>query len=401
MAEPTKQVQQARAAYSGRRWAEAHRLLTTADQVTPLQPEDLERLAVVAALLGRDDRSTEVLARLYHLHLGRSDVASAARDASWLALTLIDRGEMARGAGWLGRARTLLADGTPACAADGFVLLPEAYQNLVGGDVAQARDGFDRAAAVGARFNDPDLVTLAGLGGGMARILSGERAEGVSMLDEVMVAVTSDEVSPIIVGIAYCAAIETWRELCDLHRAREWTAALSDWCASQPDLVPYRGQCQVHRSEVLQLRGAWGEAMEEVLQARRRLSAPPGQPAAGMACYQQAELHRLRGQFAEAEEAYRDAGQWGRDVQPGLALLRLAQGRTEEAGAALRRVLAEAPPAASRAEVLAALVDTSLAAGATAAARSASDELAVLAAAFDTPLIDAISALAGGAVDLA
>ena len=46
--------------------------------------------------------------------------------------------------------------------------------------------------------------------------------------------------------------------------------------------------------------------------------------ATGQALYQQGELHRLRGDSEAAEAAYREASQFGREPQPGLALLRLA-----------------------------------------------------------------------------
>ncbi|MDP8932478.1 MAG: DNA-binding response regulator, partial [Actinomycetota bacterium] len=322
-----------------------------------------ERLAIAAYLTGRDDECADLLDRAHHGFLDGREVTRAVRCAFWMGFMLLTRGEMARAGGWLARAERLLEEAQEDCVERGYLLLPLAFQNVFAGDFQAVYDTFAEALEIGERFDDLDLVTMARHGQGRALMRLGQTADGLALLDEAMVAVTAGEVSPIIAGHVYCSVIEACQEIFDLRRAQEWTEALGRWCESQPDLVPYRGQCLVHRSQIMQIRGAWSEALEEARRACDRLAEPNVHPAVGMAFYQRAELHRLRGELSEAEEAYREASRWGHDPQPGLALLRLAQGRLDNAVAAIRRVVSEARDAVSRSKVLPAYVEVMLEAG--------------------------------------
>jgi DNA-binding NarL/FixJ family response regulator len=392
------QLERGREAYSRQAWGDAFAYLSAADAESPLEPEDLERLAFAAHLTGRYEDSAAVGARTHNGYLRKGNVPRAARAAFWVGMGLVDRGEMARGGGWLARGRRLLEETHEDCVEQGYMLVPAAELSLSQGDAASAYPVFEQAGVIADRFGDPDLMTLTQVGKGLALITLGRTVEGVAWLDEAMVAVTAGEVSPVVAGIVYCAVIDACREIFDLRRAHEWTDALSQWIQGQPDLVPFRGQCLVLRAQILQLHGAWADAVSEAQRARERLS---GQPAIGMAFYEQAELDRLRGEFDQAEDGYRQASESGQSPQPGLALLRLAQGRVESAVAAIRLAEDEAHDRVTRARLLPALAEIALAAADVPAARDAADELSEIAAAFDAPALHAIAGQSTGSVLLA
>lgn len=382
-------------------WRSAFDAFEAADSEAPLSATDLEAWAAAAYLVGKDNVSVDVWARACQQHLDQGTTARGARCAFWAAFQLLNAGETARGGGWLSRAVTILDAHPEDCVERGYVLAPLGIQQVESGEYALADETFQHVQVIARRFNEADLLALAQLGIGQVALSTSPSDEAIKHFDQVMVAATAGELSPVVCGLVYCATIMACRELCDLKRADEWTLALSHWCEQQPDLVPFRGQCMVHRSEIMQLKGAWPDAMREVHLARERLAEPAGQPAIGMAYYQQAELQRLRGELTQAEAAYRQASQYGHPTQPGLALLWLATGRVGVAATAIRRALDETSERLARSRLLPAYVEIALADGDVDGAQRGVDELADLAADIAAPLLSASAATAEGAVDLA
>lgn len=388
----------ARDAFARQAWEESYRLLEAADRDAPLEPEDLERLATAAYLLGRDAESETFRARAHQRFLDRDDGEGAARSASWLGFGLLQRGAVAQASGWFARAERILDDAHLDCAVRGFLLIPSAIQQIMRGDPAGGDATFTKAAEIARRFGDRDLASLACSGRGRAQIRLGNLAEGVARLDEAMVAVIAGDVTPILAGDIYCIVLEACQETFDLRRAYEWTTSLGEWCAAQPGLVRYRGECLLYRAEVMQLLGKWNDAAQDAHDACELLAS---RPAAGAAFYRVGEIHRLRGEFAKAEAAYTRANERGRKPQPGLALLRLAQGEIDTSAASIRAALLDTRAGAARAGMLAAAVDILIAAGDLEHARAAAGELAEIALAIGAPFLHAASAHAVGAISVA
>lgn len=390
-----------RQAFGRHEWAECFRLLESADRETALEPGDLDRAAVAAYLIGKDEDSERFRGRAHQQYLERGDVEAAARTAFWLAFGLLHRGAHAPASGWLARAARLLEDARLECVVRGYLLIPPAIQRIVRGDPGAGHAAFSEAAAIATRYADRDLASIACHGRGRALIRLGRAADGVVLLDEAMAAVIAGDVSPAVAGDVYCSVIEGCTEIFDLRRAHEWTASLAQWCARQPDMVRYRGECLLYRAELRQLRGDWTGAEEDARRAAELLLASRGRPAAGAAFYRMGELHRLRGDFPAADAAYREAHECGRKPQPGLSLLRLAQGHADSAAASIRTVLPEIQAGGARARILAAAVDILLAAGDVEGARAAAVDLEHIASQAGATFLAATSAQANGAVALA
>lgn len=372
------------------------------DEPGVMELDDLERRAIDAYLNGSEEASEELWTRAQNESLRADDLPRAARCIFWIALDLFNRGEWARGNGWLARGQHLL-ERAPDAGALGLLSVLASRHHLKERDTEAAETAALRAVELSSEVDDPELAIFSRLGLGLVCARLGKFPEAASLFDEIMVAVTVDKVSPIAVGVAYCAVIDACRSLFDLGRAREWTTALTRWCSTQPDLVAFRGRCLVHRSEIMRFGGDWSGALAEAERACAWSEAHVNsfRYPAGEAHYELAEIHRLRGNFPAAEAAYRRASEYGQVPEPGLTLLLFASGKVEIAEASIRRLLNENQSGVMRAKVLHAGVEILIAVGDLMTAHALADELAQIAQQYYAPGLRALAAHATGAVRLA
>jgi DNA-binding CsgD family transcriptional regulator len=394
-----EELQQGREAVENRAWTEAYAALSRADGAAPLEADDLELLATCAFMLGRDDEYLSAQERAHHAYLRAGENLRAVRSAFWVGMNLALRGEMGPASGWLGRARRMLEREENESVEHGYMLMPLAFQHEAAGDFEAGAAVAGEAAAIAERFGDAEAFALAASVQGELLIKAGRVKEGLALLDEAMIGAAGGQLSPIATGIVYCGVILACQEVYEVRRAREWTLALGRWWDQQQDMIAFTGRCLVHRAEILQLDGSWADALEAARLAGQRF-VETRNPAAGLAHYRLGELLRLQGEFAGAEEAYREASRFGWEPHPGLAQLRLAQGRSDAAVAAIRRANAETTAPLKRAGLLPAYVEIMLAVGEIEEARNACRELEQIATSYESAMLGAMVAHARGAVEL-
>jgi ATP/maltotriose-dependent transcriptional regulator MalT len=388
---------QARDSFERGDWADA---LDRLRAVGSLGADDTFALATSAYLVGDIDEAVRALQNGYQDMMKKGNSRGALRFAFWLALILNLRGEMAVGSGWVARAQRLLEGEPEDIVERGYLLIHEFFQYLGRGDLLSAEETATRAVRIGRRFSDHDLVAQALNCQGRILIYSGRVREGLALLDEAMIAVSAGEVSPIFAGMVYCSMIEACQELSDFARAASWTSALTRWCDTQPGLVPFTGQCSLHRGQIMRLRGAYDEALAEFALAQRRYELEGTTAPAALALTEQGDVLRIRGRLDEAEASYRQAAELGYEPQPGLTLSWLARGRTAAAVSAMRRVIAEAMGPVRRSRLLPAGIEIMVAAGLLEDARGYADELSGIASAFGNPAVQAMAAYAAANVAL-
>lgn len=392
------ELTEARRAHAANDWPRLYQVLT-GTPVAELDAVDYSALADAAWWLGKLDESAAAREAAFDAKLAAGSRSEAALEAFLLSLALGDKGEDALASGWRSRAYRL-AEEEPGSLAGGYLLSMEAIAAFHSGNadecVAKARE----TAAIGRAHGDDTLVAWATHAEGLGLVKLGEVDLGWARLDESMVDAVTGRLKPMWAGLMHCGMLVACEEYGDPRRGWQWVEATERWLRTVPGAVLYPGVCRAHKVRIMQMRGTWPDAEAEARQACADLTNVHAYTA-GFAYYEIAQIKRMSGDFDAAFEAYKQAHQLGFDPQPGLALLRLAQGRVDAAVAGLRRALDEKHDPLARAVLLPHRVEVSLAVKDRDAAVSAADELHELAERYRSPVMRAGAASVLGSLRLA
>ena len=392
-------LQDGRAALARNAWREAFEFLNTADELEPLGPDDLVGLAEAAWWTGRLEQCIGARERAYSGYLEGGEPRRAAAVALDISHDYFSKHAQSIGAGWFNRAERLL-EKEDDCAEQGFLLMFHGMGLMDAGDFDGALEAAKRTLDIGMRFGNRDLQAYGLMIEGTALVRKGKVAEGLALLDEATVAAVSGEIGPLASGIVYCVSISATAQLADYQRAGEWTEASKRWCERQ-SIAGFPGICRIHRAEIIRLRGSWAEAEQE---ARRALSELMSfnLDFAAFGFYELGEIRFRMGDLEDAKGAFRQAHELGHNPQPGLALLYLAEGNAAAAAEAIKRALEEPSlDRLKRCRLLPAQVTIAIAVGDLDSARAALTEADAIAAEFDSPVLRAGVTLAHAELQLA
>ena len=354
-------------------WGEAYEHLSAADKDGALDGEELELLAQAALWTGHLGASIEFAERAYARFSDAGENLRAAMTALGLAAEYRNKLQTSASAGWHQRAARLLEQ-EPEAPAHGFLELQRSMIASGRGDYDAALEHIQRALDIATRHHDKDLLAQATLREGVARLNKGDVDAGLSLIDEVAASAVAGELNPMSTAIIYCNAIDACRDLADYSRAAEWTETATRWCDRQA-IAGFPGMCRVDRAEIMRLRGAWSDADRELQQATEELQ-DFNPRVAGQAFYEIGEIRLRMGDLEAAEEAFAQARDLAKDPEPGLSLLRLAQGKVDAAARSIKRALDDESLARlDRARLLPAQIEIALAAGDVRTARAAAEEL--------------------------
>ena len=393
-------VETARDALQRHAWQDAYDALIEADRQVSLTGESLYLLASAAYWTAHPDETVEALERSYGAYLKEGDLANAAMLAFRVAEQHGMRMAFSQAQGWAATAERL-ADTHPEWPVRGWLEWMKGLMAWFQADFETAVDQYDKAMEIASRTGDRDLHGMSLHDKGHALCLLGRVKEGTALLDEAMTAVVGGELGPEAAGYVYCGMIGICSKLGDYRRAAEWTEATLRWCERQ-SVPAFPGICRIHKAELMRLHGSLTQAEEEALMACEELPHFNLVSGLGPANYEIGEIRRIVGDFRGSEEAFTRAYEFGFPPQPGLSLLRLAQGKVEAAGAGIRQALAEAGGNhCMQVRLLAAQVEIAVAAGDLDTAASGADQLESIVREYDATALHARAAGVRGAVLLA
>ena len=381
-----------REALRRREWAEGYELLKKADESMELEPEDLMLLGEAAMWIGQMDAVAAYFERAYRAYLAVGNTLRAAFVATWIAHNERNNLQMSVADGWMSRAKRLL-DLEEEAAEHGYWALQKSLDALSGGDLSEALGLARKAEELGRRFGDRNLEIRGLQRQGSVLIAQGEAAEGRLLLNEASTAALAGELDPFSTLTVYCNTIGACRDVADFESAGEWTERAFDFCDAN-SAVAFPGMCRVNHAEVMKFKGRFTEAQELADRAGRELRGWLPR-VAGAAFYELGEVRLRLGELVQAEQAFREADEFGRTPEPGLSLLRLAQGNVKGALASIRRAARdESPTLPTQARLLPAAVDVAVAAGELDEAAGYAERLESIAEAFDTSALRASAAFA-------
>jgi class 3 adenylate cyclase len=364
-------LDEARAAAGRQAWRAAYAAFGEVE-TAELSAADLENYGEAAWWSGQIEEAIRHRERAFAAYTSSGDTLGAARMALTLGWDYEGRGSFAVAGGWIASAERLLA-GVPKAPEHGRLLLTHALTAMFAeGDLERAVELFDEAFDLAQEVGDRDVQMLALSGKGRSFIKAGRIDEGLALLDEASASALCGDLRAHSAGLVYCITISSCQDIGDFRRAAEWTEAANRWCDTL-DVTGFPGACRIHRAEAMRLRGDWPAAEAQALAATEELK-DFDQMISAAGYYEIGEIRRRRGDLAGAEEAYRASIEFGREPQPGLSLVRLAEGKVDAAVAGIRRSLEEAAEPLFRFRRLPAQVEIAIAAGDLKTARAAADE---------------------------
>jgi class 3 adenylate cyclase len=389
----------AREALDQHRWADAYLILKEAEAAGLLPAEDLEAFSEASWWNGKHDESLEVRERAFNAYISEEKPAKAAEMAVFLSREFGQKGEDAKAGAWFMRAERLLAP-LEECEEHGYLYMGRAMGFAFKGQWEEAIPEARRALDIGNRYLNKDIQAFAICIEGMALVNSGDVKEGLNLIDEAAVAAVSGELRPFSTGFLYCMAISQSRDLADYRRAGEWTEAAKRWCERQ-SINGFPGVCRVHKAEILALRGNWAEAEQEARKASDELMNFNLGFIASNGFYEIGEIRLRMGDLPAAEDAFRQAHQMGRNPEPGMTMLRVAQGTYAAAATSIKRALLEELNPLMRARLLPVQVEIAIEQCDLDEARKAVEESEEIAKQFESPALHGAAHYVRGALQLA